>query len=210
MSYKPLKFRIMPFLVLGVVASGCARSQVREQDPQIQSLQSQNQALQRKLEVEKRKARELETQLNAERKKMRELTAQLQAVLPPLDGAVFPVDELAAVPEKYLGKDVIVEGKLGTPPFFRGPGGHFVLKSLASRASIQCYFARQALDPSSRRLLVGKKPLETLRIVGRMVKTSNGLGNQIGIPADSGFEFHVTKIQDNRRLTPHRAFEDPS
>ena len=138
---------------------------------------------------------QVQKELEAEREKVKGLTAKLQAVLPPRDGAVFPVDELAAVPEKYLGKEVIVEGKLGTLPFFRGPGGHFVLKSLESRASIQCYFVRKTLDPASRRLLVAKKPLETLRIVGRMIKTSNGLGNQIGIPADSGFEFHVTKIE---------------
>lgn len=188
MSRKPLNSTLVLFLILGVLASACAHSQGSEKDATIQSLQNQ-------LAAEKKKRAQLQKELEGERGKVKELTAKLQAVLPPRDGDVFPVDELAAVPEKYLGKDVIVEGKLGTLPFFRGPGGHFVLKSLKSRASIQCYFVRDALDPSSRRLLVGKKPLETLRIVGRMVKTSNGLGNQIGIPADSGFEFHVTRVE---------------
>lgn len=195
MPRKPLKFAILSFAVLGVLASACTGPQVREPDPLVQSLQSENQSLQKTLGTERKKTKELQTQLQAERKKVEELTAQLALVRPPLDGETLPVDELVAVPEKYVEKEIVVEGKLGTLPFFRGPGGHFILRSLESRASIQCYFERKKLDPASRRLLVATKPLDKLRVFGRLVRESNGIADQVGIRAKSGFEFHVTKIE---------------
>ncbi|MFQ5960766.1 MAG: hypothetical protein ACE5MG_05175 [Candidatus Methylomirabilales bacterium] len=188
MSKKKWNMTILAFAVLGVLATSCSHFQPQKEDSQIQSLEKQ-------LRAEKRKRARLQRKLTSERKKVKELTAQLEAVHPPLEGEALPVDELVAVPERYLGKDIIVEGKLGSPAFFRGPGGHFVLKSRASLASIQCYFRRKDLDPNSRRILAAKAPRQEMRILGRLLRASAGLSGQVGIRSQSGYEFHVTKIE---------------
>lgn len=194
---KSLITSILPFLVLGMVSSSCSVSLFRTKETKEKEKEekSQVQSHQRELDAQKRKVKALKARLRKERKKVKALTVVLQAVHPPLEGEAFPVDELVAVPEKYLGKELIVEGKLGAPAYFRGPGGHFVLKSLGSMASIQCYFKKEDLDPNSRRILAAKSPRQEMRILGRLLEASGGLSSQIGIRSKSGYEFHVTKIE---------------
>lgn len=188
MSKRKWNMTLLALAVLGVLATSCSHFPSQREDSQTQSLEKQ-------LRAEKREQARLKRELASERKKVKELTARLEAVHPPLEGKALPVDELVAVPERYLGKEVIVEGKLGSPAFFRGPGGHFVLKSRASLASIQCYFRREDLDPNSRRILAAKAPREEMRILGRLLKASAGLSEQVGIRSKSGYEFHVAKIE---------------
>jgi len=62
------------------------------------------------LTEEQIKIRELEAQLNTEQKKVRKLTDQLNVLQSPMESEIVTIAELTAVPENYIGKEVIVEG----------------------------------------------------------------------------------------------------
>ena len=166
----------------GLVLSSCAGPRVEEKDAEIQALQSQVQSIQQELDVERRK--------------LQELTLKLRTLQPPLEGKAVPVRELVALPDEYLHKEVLVEGRLVAEALVRDPVGYFVLSALDSNQVIQCYFKLQDLDPNSRRLLTAKQPYTKMRVLGRLTRTSDGLASEIGIRPNSGYEFHVLKIED--------------
>ena len=138
----------------------------------------------------------LREELETEKQKVKELASALQSLHPIGTGQVLPLIELFAVPEEYVGKDVVFEGKLGSPAQIRDPVScFFVRQPDIAGMGISCCFRTQDLDPDSRRLLLATKDDEPLRISGRLSKISpEGLAGKAGVIPYSGYEFHVTRV----------------
>ncbi|KRT70389.1 MAG: hypothetical protein XU15_C0005G0120 [candidate division NC10 bacterium CSP1-5] len=184
----------------GLVLSSCAGPRVQDKESEIQALRSQVDSLQTELEEVKAwhqdHAARLERELEVERKKVGELIGKIRTIQPPIEGQVLPVSELVAIPENYLDKEIIVEGSLYYGPEFRDTVGHLIVRDLNSSAfaNIHCYFRPRDLDPESRRLLVAMKQHAKIRMLGRLVNSSEGLGREMGMPRGTGYEFLVARI----------------
>jgi hypothetical protein len=189
------------FVILALALTACAGPQVREKDLQIESLRLQVKALQEELENRRRREEDqtvqFQRELDAERKTVNELKAELRGIRPPLEGEAMSVNELVAVPEEYLGKEVVAEGRLMTVTF-HDPGGNFVLRGDEGQKfghNLECYFRAEDLDPNSRRLLAAAPGYAKMRVSGRLIRAANGIANEMGIRSRSGYAFHVKKIE---------------
>ena len=140
------------------------------------------------------RVKSLEKELQAEREKVKELTTQLQALRPLVTGQSVPIAEIVAVPEEYLGKEILIEGEVAYRPSFREHVSYFILKDLKSKNTLQCYFKTQELDRDSRRLLVNKGLGQKIKITGQLARTTAGLASQIRMRPERGYEFHVSKV----------------
>lgn len=188
-------------LILALALTACAGPQLREKDLQIEALRLQVKDLQEELQTRRRteehQAVQFQRELDAERKTVNELKAELRAIHPPLEGGAVSVNELVAVPEEYLGKEVVAEGRLLSVTF-RDPGGNFVLRGDEGQKfgyNLECYFRAEDLDPNSRRLLAALPGYAKMRVSGRLIRTANGIANEMGIRSSSGYEFHVRQIE---------------
>jgi len=126
--------------------------------------------------------------LEVEREKVKELTSTLRVLHPAGAGPVLPIVELVAVPEQYVGKNVVVEGNLIDPAQLRDPISHFwVSSSDGAPVALNWFFITQDLDPNSRRLLVATKRGDLLHVSGLLIKSGpEGLAWKLGLPTGSG------------------------
>ncbi len=159
----------------------------REKPSQVQPLESKNAALESQM-------RSLQRELAIERERANDLTRKLRALTPPLEGEALPVSELIAVPENYLDKEVIIEGRLDHGPIFTDSFGSLMIRDLSVTAAINCFFRPRDLDPAARRLLIAMKQHDKIRVVGRLVRYEEGLSREMKWGRNRGYEFILTKV----------------
>lgn len=150
------------------------------------------------LDEKDRKIELLSQELARERKKIQELTAELNALRPPSAGEAVSVTEIVAVPEKYLDKELVLEGLWLEGNFtFLNPIDFFTLRAKDNNATVYCSFDKIKFDLDSRRILVAKLPLQTVRVRGYLRDAAKSTGGKTpgrGHPAR--FFFDVIKVEN--------------
>ena len=159
---------VLVFGVVLVIYCLSLKKTIREQNEQFQSVK---------------------TELETTKQQITDLTAQLPQKA--VQGNPAEINDLVAMPEKFLNVDATVQGRLVGAPQFREQEGSFTLAS-PSQQFLVCYFSVQKLDPTARQVLAQSTPgmmnRPNLTVWGHLMKSSKNRSS-------SGYEFEVTNAQ---------------
>jgi len=111
----------------------------------------------------------------------------------PASGGAVSAADLVAVPERYLERPAVIEGRLSSPVHFADAVSRLTLQSEGQFLS--GYFATPSLPAESRLALVHAAPGSRLTLQGTLARLGpKSLGGSSGSGTDSGYEFDISKV----------------